>query len=92
MTTDDREARALAGYYLAADGPIAAPPASKGAVQILARVILRLLAQAEARGDVFQAGWDAGFQEALQPDLFPHQNRCKMAYQAWLKEQPEAQD
>jgi len=38
---------------------------------------------------VFRAGWDAGFQEALQPDRYPHQNRCEMAYQVWLKEPPE---
>lgn len=35
---------------------------------------------AYVRYEIFQAGWDAGFQEALQPDRFPDQNRCEVRY------------
>jgi len=29
---------------------------------------------------MFEAGWNAGFQEALEPDRFPDQNRCEVRY------------
>lgn len=28
----------------------------------------------------FESGWNAGFQEALEPDRFPDQNRCEVLY------------
>lgn len=31
----------------------------------------------------FTAGWDAGFQEALKPDIYPEQDRCAVAYDHW---------
>jgi hypothetical protein len=34
--------------------------------------------------DVFTAGWNAGFQEAQQPDAFPHEDRCAVAFREWL--------
>lgn len=30
--------------------------------------------------ELFQTGWDAGFQEAQEPDRFPWQNRCEVRY------------
>lgn len=30
--------------------------------------------------DLFQQGWDAGFQEALTPDIRPDQDRCAETY------------
>jgi hypothetical protein len=35
---------------------------------------------------VFEAGWDAGFQEALTPDTHPDQDRCAVAYAEWLRD------
>lgn len=40
---------------------------------------------------VFEAGWSAGFQEALVPDEHPEEDRCSTAYAEWLIENfPEA--
>jgi hypothetical protein len=33
-----------------------------------------------AQYEIFEAGWNAGFQEALEPDRFPTQNRCEVRY------------
>jgi hypothetical protein len=32
--------------------------------------------------DLFREGWSAGFQEALQPDRYPHRDRCLDAWEA----------
>lgn len=36
--------------------------------------------------EMFEAGWNAGFQEALEPDRFPEQNRCEVRYREMLVE------
>jgi hypothetical protein len=34
----------------------------------------------------FNAGWYAGFREAIKPDKYPHQDRCSVAFEEWISE------
>lgn len=37
----------------------------------------------------FEAGWNAGFQEAQEPDRFPYQNRCEVRFKELFPVTPE---
>lgn len=58
------------------------PPDSPGGS--LTPAVAELIDTMSVNSSAFQAGWDAGFQDALLPDEHPEQNRCAVAYAAWL--------
>lgn len=47
---------------------------------------LRSVVPVPPQEHVFIAGWSAGFQEALSPDIHPEEDRCATAYAEWLKD------
>jgi hypothetical protein len=81
-------AASLADFHAAVDCEHAAIARAEAA-----EAELKAVAEASPQPDLarewFEKGWSAGFQEALEPDLFPHRNRCEDAYLAASRqEQP----